>query len=140
MRQSTLFARTARFVPKDETALNAQLLIRGGFVDKLLAGVYTYLPLGLRVLKKIEGIVREEMVAVGGQEILMPALQPKANWEQTGRFAIYDTLFRFTSYYSKNDYVLGPTHEEIVSPLAKRVIASYQDLPQQLSSFQNPLP
>jgi prolyl-tRNA synthetase len=136
MRQSTLFARTARFVPKDETALNAQLLIRGGFVDKLLAGVYTYLPLGLRVLKKIEGIVREEMVAVGGQEILMPALQPKANWEQTGRFAIYDTLFRFTSYYSKNDYVLGPTHEEIVSPLAKRVIASYQDLPQQLFQIQ----
>ncbi len=136
MRQSELFSKTLRNAPKDEAAVNAQLLIRAGFVDKLMAGVYSYLPLGLRVLKNIENIVREEMQKIGGEEILMPALQPKENWETTDRWKTYDTLFRFMSHYSQNEYALGPTHEEIVSPLAKRSILSYQDLPKCVFQIQ----
>src|SRR3989344_5110055 len=137
MRQSELFTKTKREAPKDEEALNARLLIRAGFVDKTMAGVYTFLPFGLRVFKKIENIIRKEMEALGGQEILMPALQPKQNWEETGRWANYDTLFKFTSFYSKTDYVLGPTHEEIISPLAKKFLISYRDLPKYVFQIQN---
>lgn len=139
MLQSELFTKTQKNAPKDETALNAQLLIRGGFVDKLMAGVYTYLPLGLRVIKKIEEIVREEMIKIGGEEMLMPLLHPKANWVRTGRWENYDTLFRFTSHYSQNEYALGPTHEEVVSPLAKKFIFSYQDLPKYVFQIQTKL-
>ena len=120
MRQSELFTKTLRDAPKDEDAVNAQLLIRAGFVDKLMAGVYTMLPLGLMVRNNIERVVREEMVKLGGNEVAMPALQPKANWEKTGRWDNLDNLFKFTSYYSKIDYALGPTHEEVVSPLLKK--------------------
>ena len=136
MRQSKLFTKTRKEAPKDEVSKNAQLLIRAGFVDKLMAGVYTYLPLGLRVLKKIENIIREEMVAAGGQEILMPSLQPKENWQQTGRWDTLDSLFRFTSHYSKIDFALGPTHEEIISPLVKKFNLSYKDLPAYIFQFQ----
>lgn len=137
MRQSELFTKTRREAPKDEAAINARLLIRAGFVDKVMAGVYTFLPLGLRVLKKIENIIRREMEAIGGQEILMPSLQPKSLWEVTGRFKTYDALFRFVSYYSKQDFVLGPTHEEIVSPLLKKFIFSYKDLPSYVFQIQD---
>jgi len=137
MKQSQLFTKTKREAPKDEEAINAQLLIRAGFVDKLMAGVYTFLPLGLRTLKKIENIIREEMIAIDGQEILMPALQPKNNWEQTGRWDTLDSLIKFTTFYTKNEYALGPTHEEIISPLAKKFILSYKDLPAHLFQIQN---
>lgn len=103
-------------------------LIQGGFVEKLMAGVYTFLPLGLRVLNKIENIVREEMNAIGGQEMLMPALHPKENWEATGRWNSFDALFRLKSRFGQ-DYALGPTHEEILYPLLKAHINSYRDLP-----------
>ena len=137
MRQSQLFTKTKREAPKDEEALNAQLLIRAGFIDKTMAGVYTFLPLGLRVFKKIENIIRKEMEALGGQEILMPSLQPKQNWEKTGRWETYDSLFKFTSFYSKINYVLGPTHEEIISPLLAKSIFSYKDLPKYVFQIQN---
>lgn len=137
MRQSKLLPRTRKEAPKDEVSLNAQLLIRAGFIDKLMAGVYTYLPLGLRVFKKIENIIREEMITAGGQEILMPSLQPKENWEKTGRWDTVDSLFRFTSHYSKIDFALGPTHEEVVSPLVKKFNLSHKDLPVYLFQFQN---
>ncbi|MBI2623358.1 MAG: prolyl-tRNA synthetase [Candidatus Liptonbacteria bacterium] len=136
MLQSQLFTKTRRNAPKDEEALNAQLLARGGFVQKLMAGVYSFLPLGLRVLRKIETIVREEMVGIGGEELSLPVLHPKANWSTTGRWETYDTLFRFTSHYSKNDYVLGPTHEEVIAPLAQQFIFSYQDLPRYVFQIQ----
>jgi prolyl-tRNA synthetase len=136
MRQSLLFTKIERNAPKDEEALNAQLLTRAGFIQKLMAGVYSFLPLGVRVIRNIERIVREEMVVVGGEEVSLPVLHPKANWVQTGRWETYDTLFRFTSHYSKNDYVLGPTHEEVVSPLARQFILSYQDLPKYLFQIQ----
>jgi prolyl-tRNA synthetase len=137
MRQSQLFTKTKKESPKDEEAKNAQLLIRGGYVDKLIAGVYTFLPLGLKVFKNVETIIREEMEALGAQEILMPTLQPKANWETSGRWDSLDNLFKFTSHYSKIDYALGATHEEIVAPLMKDFIFSYKDLPTAVFQIQN---
>jgi len=137
MRQSELFVKTLKEDPKDEESLNAKLLMRAGFVHKVMAGVYAFLPLGLRVMRKVEGVIRDEMESAGGKEILMSALQPKADWEKTGRWDDLDVLFRFTSYYSKNEYVLGPTHEEEITPLLKQHIFSYRDLPVYLFQFQN---
>ncbi len=136
MFQSKLFTKTKREAPKDEEAINAQLLIRAGFIDKTMAGVYTFLPLGFRVLKKIENIIREEMLSIGGQEILMPTLQPKANWEKTGRWNTMDDLYKIKDTSDKK-FALGPTHEEIVSPLLKNFIFSYKDLPLYIFQIQN---
>jgi prolyl-tRNA synthetase len=128
MRQSKLFSKTERFAPKDEEALNAQLLVRAGYVDKLMAGVYSYLPLGLRTLRKIENIVREEMDAVGGTEVLMPMLHPKTIWETTGGWDRIDVLFKVPSRTEK-EYALGQSEEEVVTPLVMRRVQSYHDLP-----------
>lgn len=128
MRQSQLFTRTVKELPKDETSYNAQVLIRAGFVDKVAAGIYSYLPLGLKVFNKIIGIIREEMEAIGGQEILMPALIPKENWVTTNRWGNFDALFRLVAT-DKKEYALGATHEEVVTPLAKKFIFSYRELP-----------
>lgn len=136
MKQTQLFSKTTKENPKDEESINARLLIRAGFVNKEMAGVYTFNPLGLRVLRNIEQIIRDEMVNIGGQEIVMPALQPKANWDKTGRWDSYDVLFRFKSLYSQTEYVIGPTHEEIVAPLLKRFVSSYRDLPQYVFQIQ----
>lgn len=136
MRQSHSFTKTLKEWPKDEESWNARLLVRAGFIRKEMAGVYSYLPFGFRVLKKIEAIIREEMEVIGGQEILMPALQSKKKWIQTDRWDSYDVLFRFKSFYSKNDYVLGPTHEEIITPLLKEFISSYKDLPKYVFQIQ----
>jgi len=137
MKQSELFVKTFREDPQSEESLNAKLLIRAGFVYKVMAGVYAFLPLGLRVMKKIESVIRKEMESVGGQELLMSSLQPKADWLKTDRWDNLDVLFRFTSHYSKNEYVLGPTHEEEVVPILKQYIASYRDLPSYVFQFQN---
>lgn len=136
MRQSQLFTRTRREAPKDEVAKNAQLLIRAGYIDKLQAGVYTYLPLGLRVLKKIETIIREEMNAMGGQEVLMPSFHPKELWQKTGRWDSMDDLYK-VSDTSGRENALGPTHEEVVTPLAGTFLSSYRDLPMYIYQFQN---
>jgi len=136
MKQSKLFTKTKKEAPKDEVSLNAQLLIRAGFVDKLMAGVYIFLPLGLRVMKKIEDIIREEMNAIGGQEITMPALQPKENWEKTGRWSSMDDLYKVKDA-SDREFALGATHEEIVVPLAKKFVDSYKDFPYSIYQFQN---
>ncbi len=136
MKQSQLFVKTQKNAPKDEVSLNAQLLIRAGFVDKLMAGVYTFLPLGLRVLKKIENIIREEMNAISGQEVLMPALQPKENWQKTGRWDAMDDLYKVKDSTSR-EMALGPTHEEVVVPLMEKFLNSYKDLPLAVYQFQN---
>jgi prolyl-tRNA synthetase len=136
MLQSQLFTKTLKTSPEDEKSINADLLIRAGYIDKLMAGVYTFLPLGLLTLKKIEKIIREEMLNLGALEILMPVLQPKNNWQKTSRWDNLDTLFKFTSFYSKTDLVLGPTHEEVVSPLMKKFVFSYRDLPQAVFQIQ----
>jgi len=134
MRQSKLFGRTIKEVPKDEMSINAQLLLRGGFVDKSMAGVYTYLPLGLRVLNKIENIIRGEMNNIDGQEILMPALQNKKDWQTTGRWET-DVMMKAKTFFEK-EYGLGWTHEEVVTPLAKKYIKSYKDFPFYLYQIQ----
>lgn len=128
MRQSQLFTNTVKELPKDETSYNAQALIRAGFVDKVAAGVYSYLPLGKRVLDKICNIIREEINNIGGQEILMTALVPKENWQTSGRWDNFDVLFRLSGSDQK-EYALGATHEEVVAPLVQKFIFSYKDLP-----------
>ncbi|MBI4709193.1 MAG: prolyl-tRNA synthetase [Candidatus Portnoybacteria bacterium] len=135
MHQSQLFTKTQKEAPKDEISVNAKLLTRGGFIDKLSAGIFSFLPLGLKVLRKIENIVREEMVAVDGQEILMPALNPKENWQKTGRWENFDALFKIKGADEK-EYALGATHEEIVVPLAQKFILSYKDLPLYIFQIQ----
>ncbi|MCX6763227.1 MAG: His/Gly/Thr/Pro-type tRNA ligase C-terminal domain-containing protein [Candidatus Moranbacteria bacterium] len=137
MKQTELFTKTQKNAPKDEVSVNAQLLIRAGYADKLMAGVYTFLPLGLRVMKKIENIIREEMNAIGGQEILMPTLQPKENWEITGRWTALDEDMFKVDGHENQKFVLAPTHEEVVIPLAKKFINSYKDLPKAVYQFQN---
>jgi prolyl-tRNA synthetase len=136
MRYSQLFIKTTKENPKDEASRNARLLIRGGFVDKLMAGVYTLMPLGLRVINKIENIIREEMENIGGRELSMPALHPKENWEKSGRWDSMDDLFRLKLDGGK-EFALGPTHEEIIVPIAKKFISSYKDLPVYFYQFQN---
>lgn len=136
MRQSKLFGKTLREPPKDEQSVNARLLVQAGYVEKLMAGVYSFLPLGLRVLNKIEAIIREEINAIGGQELLLPALHPKEVWEQTGRWTTMDDLYKLSDSGGR-DFALGPTHEEIITPLAKREISSYRDLPIAVYQFQN---
>jgi prolyl-tRNA synthetase len=128
MKQSQYFLKTSKTAPSEDLSVNARLLEQGGFVQKVMAGVYTFLPLGWKVLSKIENIVRQEMDAIGGQEMLMPALQPKENWITTGRWAGLDVLFKIKSQHGY-EYALGPTHEEIVTPASQSVIASYKDLP-----------
>ena len=136
MKQSQLFTKTTKDALKDEVSVNAQLLIRAGFIDKLMAGVYTILPLGLRTMNKIENIIREEMNAISGQEIFMPTLQPKENWQKTGRWETMDDLYKVKDA-SGREAALGPTHEEIVAPLMQRFINSYRDLPFSVYQFQN---
>ena len=131
MNYSALFGKTTRNVPKDEVTANAELLTRAGFVEKLMAGVYTYLPLGLKVLNKISDIVREEMDAIGGQELLMPMLHPKENWVRTGAWGTLDVLFELESRTGR-EYALGQSEEEIVTPLVMRRVQTYRDLPQQV--------
>ena len=128
MRYSALFGKTIKDAPKDEVAVNAKLLTRAGFIRKEIAGVYNYLPLGIRVLNKISNIVREEMNAIGGQELLLSALQNKESWDKTGRWQTFDALFKLTSILD-SEYALGPSHEEVVVPLAKQFVSSYKDLP-----------
>lgn len=134
MRQSQLFTKTTKEMPHDEVSKNAELLIKAGFVDKLFAGVYTMLPLGLRSLQKIEKIIREEMDKIGGQEILMSGLQPKEVWETTGRWDTLDVLFKLKG--GDKDYALGPTHEEVITPLLKKFIFSYKELPRAVYQIQ----
>jgi len=136
MRQSKLFTKTRKQFAKDEASINARLLIRAGYIDKLMAGAYTYLPLGLRVLRKIEQVIRQNMNKIGGQEIFMPALQPKENWQATGRWRGFDVLFRLKGNGGR-EYALGPTHEEVVTPLASQFVFSYKDLPQAVYQFQD---
>src|ERR1700728_3011463 len=130
MRVSELFTKTRKDVPADETAKNAQLLIRAGFVYKEMAGVYAYLPLGKRVLDKITKVVKEEMNQIGGQEVLLTALQPKELWERTGRWDdnVFDVWFK-TKLKAGGTYVgLAGSHEEPLTGLLTNYINSYQDL------------
>jgi len=125
---SKLFTKTSREIPKDEESKNAQLLIRAGFIEKLSAGVYIFLPLGLRVLLKIDKIISEEIEKIGGQRLLMPALIPKFYWQKTNRWETFKELFKIKGK-NNQEYGLGPTHEEVIVPLVQRYVCSYKDLP-----------
>lgn len=140
MRQSQLFTRTKRENPSDETSKNAQLLLRAGFIYKEMAGVYAWLPLGLRVINKIKKIVAQEMEAIGSQEIIMTALQNKEIWEKTGRWddEKVDIWFK-TALKSGTEVGLGWSHEEPIVEMMKSYITSYQDLPKYVHQFQTKL-
>ena len=137
MKQSHLFTKTRREAPKDEVSKNAQLLIRAGFIHKEMAGVYSFLPLGLRTLNKIVGIIREEMNAIGGEEVYLAALQDKKNWEPTSRWddAVVDNWFK-THLKNGTELGLGFTHEEPLTALMKDHIRSFRDVPRAVYQFQ----
>ncbi len=128
MKYSQTLFRTLREAPKDADTINHRLLVQAGFVRQVMAGVYTYLPLGLRVLNNIAQIVREEMDAIGGQEVLMPLLHPAALWKQTGGWEGIDVLFKVKSRTDK-EFALAQSHEEVVTPLAREWLHSYKNLP-----------
>jgi prolyl-tRNA synthetase len=129
MHYSHFFGKTQLTAPHDANSVNAKLLVQGGFIEQLSAGIYHLLPLGLRVLQKINRIIREEMNAIGGQELLMPALHPIELWQTTGRDVVMSDIMFKTKGANDKDFVFGPTHEEAVTPLAKKFIRSYKDLP-----------
>lgn len=137
MKQSTLFTKTRREAPKDEVAKNAELLIRAGYINKEMSGVYDYLPLGLRTLNKIMGIIREEMNGIGGQEVFLSALQDKSLWQTTGRWddAVVDNWFK-TKLKAGGELGLSFTHEEPLTALMKSHISSFRDLPIAVYQFQ----
>lgn len=137
MRVSQLLNPTLREVPAEAEIISHKLMLRAGLIRKAAAGIYTYLPLGLRVLKKIEKIVREEMDAKGGQEILLPIMQPSEPWLETGRWNIYgEEMFRLKDRHDR-EFCLGPTHEEIVTDLVRGEVRSYKQLPLLLYQIQN---
>lgn len=129
VRQSTSFQRTLRQAPAEAETENHALLLRAGLVDQLASGIYSYLPMGWRVLRNIEQIIREEMDAAGGQELMLPVLHPIELWEQSGRRqAMGQTLFVVTDRRER-ELALGPTHEEVISEVVKQRVQSYRDLP-----------
>ncbi len=140
MRQSQLFTRTSKTAPADEVAKNAQLLIRAGFVYKVMAGVYAYTSLGLRVLENIKRIVREEMNAVSGQEIIMSSLQRKETWEGTGRWddEKVDVWFK-SKLKDETEVGFGWSHEEAIMEMMQQFVKSYKDLPISVYQFQTKL-
>ncbi len=129
MRASQIFIPTLKETPAEAELVSHQLLLRGGFIRRLASGLYTWMPLGLRVLRKVERIVREEMDRSGAQEVLMPVVQPAELWQESGRWEKYGPeLLRLKDRHQR-DFCLGPTHEEVISDLARREIHSYKQLP-----------
>lgn len=137
MKMTNLYAPTLREVPAEAEVPSHQLMLRAGMIRKAAGGVYSYLPLAWRTLRKIEQIVREEMDAKGGQEIAMPIVQPAEIWQQTGRWDVYgDEMFRLKDRHQR-DFCLGPTHEEMVTTLIKQDVRSYRQLPLLVYQIQN---
>ncbi|MER6940844.1 proline--tRNA ligase, partial [Nocardioides sp. NPDC000441] len=135
-RMSTLFVRTLREDPADAEVASHKLLVRAGYIRRAAPGIYSWLPLGLRVLGKVEGIIREEMAAIGAQEVHFPALLPREPYEATGRWTEYgDGIFRLKDR-KEADYLLGPTHEEMFTLLVKDLYGSYKDLPLAIYQIQ----
>ncbi len=135
---SQTFVKTLREAPKDETAKNGALLVRAGYVHKEMAGVYDYLPLGLRVLENIKTIIREELLKLGSEEVSMSALQNPELWEKTGRFSDQEVDIWFKTELSSGGILgLAPTHEEPITNLVQKYVKSYKDLPFSVFQFQN---
>src|SRR5829696_5655968 len=137
MRMSSLFVRTLREDPADAEVPSHRLLVRAGYIRRAAPGIYTWLPLGLRVLRRIENIIRDEMDAMGAQELLFPALLPREPYEASGRWTEYgDGIFRLKDRKG-GDYLLGPTHEEMFTLVVKDLYSSYKDLPLWIYQIQN---
>jgi prolyl-tRNA synthetase len=135
MKYTKLISKPSKTAPHDADSANAKFLVQAGFVRQEMAGVYSWLPMGLTVLRKVENIIREELNTIGAQEILMPALQSKENWEKTGRWDKVDVLFKLKSQTDR-EYALGATHEEVVTPLVGSFVNSYKDLPTAVYQIQ----
>ena len=141
MRYSHLFSKTSKTISEETESINARLLTRAGFIKQEIAGVYNYLPLGLRVLNKIENIVREEMNTVG-VELLLPTLTSQERWRNTGRLESVDVLFEAKGANApsreRNDatYIVNPTHEDVITPIMKDFVSSYKDLPRAVYQIQ----
>lgn len=136
MRQSQLLLHTLRDSPADAEVISHQLMLRAGYIRQLAAGIYTYMPLGRRVLRKVEQIVREEMDRAGAQELLMPAMQPADLWRESGRYTVYGPeLIRLKDRHER-EFALGPTHEEVITSLVRNEINSYRKLPVTLYQIQ----
>ena len=133
---SQLLIPTLKEVPSDAEIYSHQLLVRAGLVRKLTGGLYTFLPLGLRVLRKVENIVREEMNRAGAQEVLMPALQPPEIWQKSGRYETAKDVFFRARDRAKKEWILGPTHEEVITTLVASEINSYRQLPKNFYQIQ----
>jgi prolyl-tRNA synthetase len=136
MRQSQLFANTLREAPTEAEVVSHRLLLRAGFIRQLAAGIYTYMPLGWRVLRNVERILREELELAGAQELLMPSLQPTELWKESGRYDAYGAELIRLSDRHQREFALGPTHEEVVTTLVKNEINSYRRLPVTLYQIQ----
>ena len=136
MRTSQFFLATLKEVPTDAEIISHQLMLRAGLIRQVASGVYNWLPLGHRVLSKVQQIVREEMNRAGGQEMLLPAVQPAELWQQSGRWDDYGPeLLRFSDRHQR-DFCFGPTHEEVITTLARTEIRSYRQLPMNLYQIQ----
>jgi prolyl-tRNA synthetase len=136
MRYSEMFLPTVREVPSDAESASHQLMIRAGLIRKLTSGIYTYLPVGFKVIKKLEQIIREEMNRAGAQEVFMPAVQPAELWQESGRWQMYGKeLLRFKDR-NMREYCIGPTHEEVITYLVRNEIKTYRQLPKNLYQIQ----
>ena len=129
MRASQFFIATQKEAPADAELISHKLMVRAGLIKKLGSGLYSWMPLGLRVLRKVENIVRDEMNKVGALELLMPAVQPKELWDETGRWAVFGPQMLKIKDRHDRDFCFGPTHEEVITDIARREINSYKQLP-----------
>ena len=136
MRQSQLFVYTFREAPHDADVVSQQLMTRAGMIQKLASGIYDYLPLGLRSIRKFEQIVREELNRAGCQELLMPIIQPKELWEESGRWSFYGKELLRLRDRKEAEYCIGPTHEEVVTDIVRKRVNSYRQLPLNLYQIQ----
>ncbi|HPK54080.1 MAG TPA: proline--tRNA ligase, partial [Smithellaceae bacterium] len=136
MHYSEMFLPTGREIPSDAEVISHQLMIRAGMIRKLTSGIYSYLPLGYRVIRKVEQIVREEMNKAGAQEVYMPMVQPAELWQESGRWEYYGKeLLRFRDRHERQ-YCLGPTHEEVITDLVRNDVKTYRQLPRNLYQIQ----
>src|SRR4051812_12671761 len=136
MRWTQAFIPTLKETPADAEIVSHKLLLRAGLIRKLTGGLYTFLPLGLRVLRKIEQIIRQEMDRAGALEVLMPALQPPEIWQQSGRYEVMKDVLYKVRDRAKKEWVLGPTHEEVITTLVAGEINSYRQLPKNFYQIQ----
>ena len=136
MRSSQLFITTLKEAPNEAELVSHKLMLRAGLIRRLGSGLYTWMPLGLRVLRKVEGIVREEMDRAGANELLMPAVQPAELWQETGRWALFGPQMLKIKDRHERDFCFGPTHEEVITDLVRREVKSYRQLPLNLYQIQ----